>query len=171
MKDNTPIYPYSVIYAKENFELLAYRESHKAHVACRDAIDAAISKHYRNNTLDGVAVKEVAEQFGYDRMLYVLANTIRHKDWDGRFSSDNRQWAKAFPITADINSMGDDRTMEFIANSHPGLLDIFARKTRQEYSLAEPERPHSVIDQLQAIKAAAPAQEISSPKKQHNTER
>ncbi len=27
-------------------------------------------------------------------LLYVLANTVQHKDWDGRISAQNKEWAK-----------------------------------------------------------------------------
>ena len=40
--------------------------------------------HYRDNRLGTEAVHQVLEQFGYDRMFYVLAGTVRQKDWDGR---------------------------------------------------------------------------------------
>lgn len=63
MKDKTPIYPHSVIYAREHDELPEYRASFKAHTACRDAIDAAISEHYRNNSLSTQAIKDVVAQF------------------------------------------------------------------------------------------------------------
>lgn len=48
----------------------------KANIACKEAIETAISEHYR---LGPEAVRQVAEQFGFDRTLYVLANTVRQK--------------------------------------------------------------------------------------------
>lgn len=37
-----PVYKYPAVYARENDELEQYRASHKANIACRDAIDNAI---------------------------------------------------------------------------------------------------------------------------------
>ena len=37
------------------------------------------SEHYRDNRLDKDAVPQVIEQFGYTRILYVLANTVQQK--------------------------------------------------------------------------------------------
>lgn len=99
MKDKTPIYPHSVIYAREHDELPEYRASFKAHTACRDAIDAAISEHYRNNSLSTQAIKDVVAQFGFDRTLYVLANTVQHKDWDGRISNNNASQISPFCLS------------------------------------------------------------------------
>ena len=168
MKDKTPIYPHSAAYAREHDELPEYRASYKAHTACRDAIDAAISQHYRDNILGSAAVRDVVEQFGFDRTLYVLANTVQHKDWDGRISQNNKQWARDFPIVPDINGMGDDRTIGFIANSHPGLLDIFVREARHEFLLTQPLTVTDIRDEAARIlgKLQAP-REPNSPSGTH----
>lgn len=86
----TPVYPYPASYAREHEELEQYRASHKANIACKEAIEAAISEHYHDNRLGKEAAMEVIGAFGMDRTLYVLANTVRHKDWDGRISHDNK---------------------------------------------------------------------------------
>ena len=93
-----PVYRYPGGYAYEHGELEQYRASRKANVACAEAIDAAISEHYRDDCLGREAVSQVVEQFGYDRMLYVLANTVRHKEQDGRISRDNKTWARTIPV-------------------------------------------------------------------------
>lgn len=46
-----PLYPHSSAYAHEHNEKEAYRNSHKANVACKDAIETAISDHHANNSL------------------------------------------------------------------------------------------------------------------------
>ena len=88
MKD-IPVYRFPAEHARENGELELYRASNKASAACKEAIEKAISEHYCDNVLHREAVAQVAEQFGHERILYVLAITIRQKDWDGRFSADN----------------------------------------------------------------------------------
>ena len=77
MKDNTAIYPYSASYAREHGELDQYRVSYRANIACKEAIEQAIAAHYHDNRLGTEAVHQVLEQFGYDRMFYVLAVTVR----------------------------------------------------------------------------------------------
>ena len=76
---NTPLYPHSAAYASEHGEMAQYNASFQASHACMEAIEQAISRHYRNNRLDAeAAVNDVLEQFGPDRVQYVLANTVRH---------------------------------------------------------------------------------------------
>lgn len=131
----SPIYPHSVTYAQEHGELGAYFDSQKANIACRDAIVQTISASYHDNRLDSKeAVQQVVNQFGADRTLYVLAATVQAKDWDGRFSPRNKQWAKTVPVVEDIDSWGRNRTKEFVVDAaHPSLVDLFLNQTKREY--------------------------------------
>ena len=65
-------------------------------MACRDALETAIHESYHDYCLDtGKAAAQVAAQFGMERVAYVLANTVRAFDHDGRISRDNKAWAQA----------------------------------------------------------------------------
>ena len=111
MKD-IPVYRFPAEHARENGELELYRASNKASAACKEAIEKAISEHYCDNVLHREAIAQVAEQFGHERILYVLAITIRQKDWDGRFSADNKQWAKTVPVSENPDAWGTDSIYE-----------------------------------------------------------
>lgn len=134
-----PVYPYPADHAQENGELDAYRASFRANVSCKDAIEAAIRDNYHDNRLDAAAVGQVAEQFGQERMLYVLAATVRHFDYDGRISRDNKRWANTIPVYENKDGMGGDRTAQFVVCSHPGLTDLFLTGARREQPLTADE--------------------------------
>lgn len=134
-----PVYKYPAAYAREHGAIEQYRASHKANVACKNAIETAIRDNYRDNRLGKDGVKQVADQFGYERMFYVLANTAQRKDFDGRISRDNKDWAKTIPVFEDKDYFGDDRRSEFEVDScNPGLTDIFINEARREYLLTQP---------------------------------
>lgn len=163
-----PVYPYPASYAHEHGELEQYRASHKANIACRDAIDTAIADHYRDNRLGNGAVKQVVEQFGYDRTLYVLANTVRQKDWDGRISRENKEWAKTIPVYEDKDSWGGDRRCEFVVDrAHTGLMDLFTTQTRREYLLTQPLTKEDI--QQEAARLLGRLQEPSQPNSSSGT--
>lgn len=125
-----PVYTQTGTYAKEHGELDLYRASLRANIACRDAIEAAISENYRDNHLNEAGAQAVLAQYSTERVQYVLANTIRQKEHDGRISYSNKEWARRIPACPKNNE-------GFIVNkAHPGLLDIFIRQVRQEISLA-----------------------------------
>ena len=98
-----------------------YRASRRANIACKEAIEAAISEHYRDNRLDRDAVPQVIEQFGYTRTLYVLANTVQQMEWDGRFSPANKAWAKTVDIPPNPDGFGGDRNLDFV-------VDVYKRQ-------------------------------------------
>ena len=133
-----PVYPYPAGHAQENGELDVYRASFRANVSCKDAIEAAIRDNYHDNRLDAAAVGQVAEQFGQERMLYVLAATVRHFDYDGRISRDNKRWANTIPVYENKDGMDSDRSVQFVVCSHPGLTDLFLSQARHEQRLRQP---------------------------------
>ena len=133
-----PVYPYPADHAREQGELDVYRASFRANVSCKDAIEAAIRDNYHDNRLDTAAVGQVAEQFGPERMLYVLAATVRHFDYDGRISRDNKRWANTIPAYQNGDGMDSDRAVQFVVGSHPGLTDLFLTQARHEQRLRQP---------------------------------
>lgn len=133
-----PVYPYPADHAREQGELDVYRASFRANVSCKDAIEAAIRDNYHDNRLDTAAVGQVAEQFGQERMLYVLAATVRHFDYDGRISRDNKRWANTIPAYQNGDGMDSDRSVQFVVSSHPGLTDLFLTQARHEQRLRQP---------------------------------
>ena len=147
----TPVYPYPASYAHEHGELNQYRTSNEANMACKKAIEGAIRDHYRGYSLDGkAAVAEVVRAFGTERTMYILANTVRQKDWDGRISPSNKDWAKSIPIQKNPDAWGGDRNVYLIVNSHPGLTDLFVSAFRKELCRQQEKtvKP-SVLDKLQ----------------------
>lgn len=124
-------------------------------MSCKDAIEAAIRDNYHDNRLDTAAVGQVAEQFGQERMLYVLAATVRHFDYDGRISRDNKRWANTITAYQNGDSMDSDRSVQFVVSSHPGLTDLFLTQARHEQRLRP--APHRRRDQNRGCTAAGQA--------------
>ena len=146
-----PLYIYSANFAKEHRELEVYRASHRANVECKNAIENAISNHYRDNRLNPDCVQEVIDRFGMERTAFILANTVQDKDWDGRIADENKKWAKEFPISNNSDSWGGRRTHEYVCTqSHPGLINIFVNQFRKEQEAAKEKKP-SVLKKLKEI--------------------
>lgn len=132
MKD-IPVYRYPASYAEEHNQLNQYGASYRANLACKKAIEDSINRHYDGVYLDEAAVTEVLEGFGADRVLFVLANTIQNKDWDRRFSPENRQWAKTVVFHPDADYGGDRRRHYVVDKCHPGLTNLFLDEIRREH--------------------------------------
>ena len=128
-----PIYKYPADHARENGELEQYRASYQANIACAKAIDKAIASHHDVYSFDSkAAVRDVVGKFGYDRTLFVLAATIQNKEWDGRFSPNNKNWARTVPV------FDTKRSLEYSVQSHPVHTDAFVATARHEQLLSLP---------------------------------
>lgn len=124
------VYKRDLEYAREYGELEQYRASLRENIACRDAIEKAISEHHIGNTLNSsAAVKQVTDEYGFDRTLYVLANTVRRGDI--RYSNDNKEWA------LQTWHRSETRTEYLLNKAHPGLINLFLTSAREQYRLLE----------------------------------
>ena len=137
---------------EKDIQLSLARAEYQENVECKLAIEQAIARHYDGSRLDSMAAREVVEKFGAERVLYVLAGTLQQNEWDGRFSQDNKAWAK----TAKADPLFAHRRA-FSVQSHPGLVDLFLTQVRRE---AEKPPRASVREQL---KQAQEKMEKKSP--------
>ncbi len=91
---DVPVYYEPFSYAKENDEVDLYRTSYRLNSECKQAIHEAIADNYDGMYLGDGAVDQVVRQYGMERVGYILANTLHHKSYDGRFSHSNKEWAE-----------------------------------------------------------------------------
>ena len=163
------VYPYSGETAEEAGDLEWYRQSHKLNIACKDEIEWAIAQNYSNNTLNDEAVHQVVAKFGLPRTAFVLVNTIREKEWDGRISQDNKTWARRVLIYPDVDAFGQNKRLKYVVGCHPGLTDIFVNILRREYrqqDLTQPTKA-SVMEKLkQPAKRNSPKISANYPGKE-----
>lgn len=165
LRDQTPLYHHTDSYAQEHGELERYHASYQANIACKEAIEQAIADNYGDNRLNVACVDQVLEQFGYERMLYVLANTVQQKEQDGRISHDNRAWARTVPVTSAPDGFGGDRNRYFIVDKcNAGLMDLFLTQARKEYALEQGKRP-SVRESLNKNAGQQAGTDRPKPKK------
>ena len=130
--NNTYPYPYSAAEARKRNELSLWRESHKANIACREAIEDAIRQNFDGMHLDKDCIAPVLTAYGYKRTAWVLANTLHELKWDGRFSYANKHWAERRYIPQD-----ERHNAAITVRSHPAVLDGFVDLYRKAYQKLE----------------------------------
>lgn len=89
------LYRHSFENAEQSGEIEAYRESQKENIRCKNAIEKAIADNFDGYYLSDTAVRTALADFGYDRTMWVLAVSILNKNDDGRFSHENKEWARS----------------------------------------------------------------------------
>lgn len=140
--EEIPVYRQSADYAREHGELDAYRLSHSLNIDCAQAIEAAIFRHYSDNRLRGGGAKQVVQEYGMERTLYVLANTVCFAPWDMRYSKENKRWANDQGIVMDRLGRNTDF---LVGNTNAGLVNLFVDEARKlEQKMQEMDSPEAV---------------------------
>lgn len=137
---DVPVYYESFGYAAENGEVDLYRISRQLNEDCRNAIEEAIADNFDGMHLADDATKSVVEQFGMERMGYILAYTLNYNNHDGRYSHGNKEWAE----TTCKGERGNNIRPDWIVRSHPAVLNGFVDMYRKELAAEqqrEPEKP------------------------------
>ena len=80
--------------------------------------------------LNGDVAKNLCEEFGIDRVRLVLANTVQHAPWDGRYRAENKEWAKETYIP---RNKENDRTTDYSINSHPEIVNVLINQYKRYY--------------------------------------
>ncbi len=127
MSKEIPLYEWSKSEAKRLDELDEWQLSYDQNCDCARNIEKVINECYKDNSLSDKGAKAIIEKFGYDRVNWVLANTIQNGDYDGRYSPENKAWAKTFYIPHDEKRLLNN----FTVKSHPGLVNLFTDQVRK----------------------------------------
>ena len=125
------VYRGTAEYARANNELEQYRESYRLNKECKRFMEQEISKAFDGFRLANGPEEAALEKYGADRVTYVLANTLRELNYDGRFSRANKEWA------AGISVVPSENNVYLILTTHPAILDGFVNKIRKLTGMRE----------------------------------
>lgn len=128
---DVPVYYEPFSYAQEHGEVDLYRTSYRMNSECKQAIHEAIADNYDGMHLGDDAVNQVVQQYGMERVGYILANTLHHKSYDGRFSASNKEWAEQVS-TPEHNAERMTFRTDWVVDSHPAVLNGFVTMYRDE---------------------------------------
>ena len=134
-----PVYKGTLAQAMEERDVDAYLDSRKLNIDCKKAIEEAIALKFDGLHLEEDAATQVLEQFGEERMTFVMANTLRELSYDGRFSRQNKDWAEHIEIPENINQ-GKNLNQDYVIESHPAVLDGFIDMARAEIRMQKIEQ-------------------------------
>ena len=164
-----PLYRYSLDEAKRCNEVEEWRESLAENIRCRDFLDDQVRQCYKDNILSPEGLENTVKEFGYDRTMWVIANTIAVRKGDGRFHRQNNDWARNFEIPK------SNRNYEFALNSHSCLVDGLADQVRRMYQalgffgsehIVKSDEPQDYTNKLLIIRDTSLAEEHRTPENQ-----
>ena len=164
-----PLYKYSVETAKHDGELDAWRESSDENIRCRDFLDEQVREKFDGFRLPDECAENTIKEFGYDRTMWVIANTILERKGDGRFSQQNRKWAQSFNISQDRHNY------EFALESHSCTVDGLAGDVRKMYAklglfsgehIVKSDEPQDYTGKLLILRDTSLSEEYRTPENQ-----
>lgn len=138
-KDYPPVYLNTLTYAMEHGAADEYLDSRKLNIDCKKAVEENIRTHFGGLRLAEGTVEPVLEEYGKERLAFVLACTVQKMPKEGRFSRDNRAWAESIFIPENMER-GTDANLDYVADSHPAVLDGFIRIAREQFAEMEKEQ-------------------------------
>jgi len=128
MTDYVPFYRYSLDNARHYNEVDGWWASHKANIDCVKAIENGIDDNFKDNHFNSDCVKPIIEEYGFDRVNFILRYNLKKSQHDKRFSEENREWGNT--LCAPDSNMRSD----YLVNGHPVLLNAFVDRTREEWA-------------------------------------
>ena len=121
-----------------------WRQGFYAIIDCKNAFSGnpALSHSYFDHKLPEF-LKGIIQKHGLEYVRQVLATTINHAPWDGRYYREVKTWAaQVDPYPQFPGHEGEPRDYyEFCRNAHPVIInDIVRLLIKQERELAHPKR-------------------------------
>ncbi len=140
-------YPYThtLKEATEWGEVEEWRESFRENCRCAHAIEDCIRNNFDGTHLNDCA-RTVIDAYGFHRVRWVLANTLRENREDGRYSDTHRQWLA--PVTVPKHT----ENWLFVPNSHPAVLDGFIEQVKREWeALGLYDKSHCIPEENESL--------------------
>lgn len=102
MSDKIPLYRSSLNTARHCNEVDIWRKSDFENIRCAKAIHDGINNNFVDNHLNTDFMKSIIDEFGFDRVSYVLACNIKVAMQDARYSQENKNWSELIAIPTAI---------------------------------------------------------------------
>lgn len=137
----------------------AFFRSHNATVACKKEMDYGLETACHHKAVYQF-MDRMNRQFGPERVKAVLAATIQHRDFDGRFHRDVRDYANQVVFRFGNTEHEQGMKNAYVMNAHSVIVDGTMMVCRKMEQQRESERKPSIRGRLgkrQASQKNAPA--------------
>ena len=173
-----PVYYGTIPEARENNELELFKKSRKLNDDCAADIDSEINKTRFNMGMAGAdtydlksALNSVTEKYGLERVSAVIAHSTNRSEWDGRWSRQNKDWAKTVEtpkvdyihISTHLAVLNGFVNHVRKAHQEAHKLDIFERDVRESIDIMREENDtiDNYFSSLSEAETAAFVKEIA----------
>lgn len=164
-----PLYRYSAETAKHDGELDVWRESKKENIRCKEFLDKQVSEKFDGYRLPSECAELTVKEFGFDRTMWVIANSIKLREGDGRIHRENREWANKFYIPK------SESNYSFSLRSHSCIVDGLAAQVQRMYAelnlfdgrhILQSDEPQDYTNRLLILRDTSLKEEYRTPENQ-----
>ena len=115
-------------------ETQRHEDSFRLNVSCARFIEQAIRGHFNeaDESLKDGCAQSVLEQYGFKRVNFVLANSLKEMGCKHLISAETRQWGRKTFVPPD-----GKYNRYFVVDTAASLLESFIRQTREAYQALE----------------------------------
>ena len=130
MDDHPYVYPYSRAEARRLGEVQKHEDSFCLNVDCARDIERAIREHFNeaSEKLEDNCAQSVLDQYGFTRVKFVLANSVKEVGLPHLLSDTTRSWAAQTFVPPD-----GKYNRYFAADTAASLLEEFIQQTQDAY--------------------------------------
>lgn len=128
-------YRYSYRTAEHDGDVEEYRASRDENRRCMEFIQnpqtGLYANAYKDNVVDkdGAYLDKCISEFGMQRMMFVIANTVKMSKHDGRWSPEVKEWARIFML-----SHTRENADGCLSQIHTGVVNILAEEIIKKYN-------------------------------------
>lgn len=144
-------YRYSYRTAEHDGDVEEYRASRDENRRCMEFIQnpqtGLYANAYKDNVVDkdGAYLDKCISEFGMQRMMFVIANTVKMSKHDGRWSPEVKEWARIFML-----SHTSENADGYLSQIHTGIVNILAEEIIKKYNdLNLPDWAREKLEKLQ----------------------
>ena len=130
MKNFPYLYRNSRAEARRLKETREHEDSFRLNVSCARAIEQSIRDHFSEaeEGLTGGCAQSVLERYGFLRVDFVLANSLKQMGSPRRIGEEERQWLQGTYVPPD-----GKYNRYFAVDTAASLLEAFIRQTKEAY--------------------------------------
>ena len=122
-----PVYKGTSADARKELSIDLYLDSKQWNLACKTAIEYILDRNRTTNLKQ--AVKELLDDFGEDRVVFMIANTVQYYTYEDWFSKENEKWAGEIDIPENFNR-GIDINSRYIIDGDVSILNEVVNELR-----------------------------------------
>ena len=156
------VYRLSLGEAKSSGELERFYDSLFLDSCCRLAMDSVVFFGFKEGALKPGCMDRILEEYGFDRVEWIFAHTIRENRDNPHISQENREWADTFHVPRN-DPIGGSVWLDCVMAEPMAAVEQAVDMVREEHGRQKESRAQRKPSIRKQLAAGAPAARPPGP--------